>query len=232
MPFHPGTRYSLSWFRRKFRALLDGCAAVDATNELYGMKVIQYKPSSLIVVALGANLPFEGLDPGEILNGALRALAGAELKITLKSAFYRTPCFPAGAGPDYVNAVIALEDRAARNPSELLRILHSIEHSWGRERVQRWAGRTLDLDLIAAGDSVLPDLSGWRHWRDLDPEAQQREAPDQLILPHPRLQDRAFVLVPMADILPDWRHPVSGQSVLQMLEALPEADRAGVVRLS
>ena len=210
----------------------DGCAVEDATNELYGMKVIEYKPSSSIVVALGANLPFEGQSPARLLDHALRALEEAGLKITLKSAFYRTPCFPAGAGPDYVNAVIALEDQSLGTASGLLQILHSIEHSFGRERLQRWAGRTLDLDLIAAGDSVLPDPATWRHWHDLDPAAQQREAPQQLILPHPRLQDRAFVLVPMAEILPDWRHPVTGRSVLQMLEALPEADRAGVVRLS
>lgn len=195
------------------------------------MKVIKDKPSSTVVVALGANLPFGSHAPAEILRASLAALQQAGLKITLQSAFYRTPCFPAGAGPDYVNAVVAVEDSLQRNAHELLQILHSIEYSWGRERVQRWAGRTLDLDLIAVGDSVMPDLAGWRHWHDLDPQAQQREAPGELILPHPRLQDRAFVLVPMAEILPGWQHPVTGYSVLQMLGALAAADRQGVERL-
>jgi 2-amino-4-hydroxy-6-hydroxymethyldihydropteridine diphosphokinase len=63
----------------------------------------------------------------------------------------------------------------------------------------------------------------------LPPEDQARLAPDRLILPHPRLQDRAFVLVPLADVAPDWRHPLSGLSVDQMLQALPAEDVAAVV---
>ena len=57
---------------------------------------------------------------------------------------------------------------------------------------------------------------------------QQKKAPDQLILPHPRMQDRAFVLVPMMDICPDWRHPILGTTVREMVAALPEADREAV----
>ena len=79
------------------------------------------------------------------------------------------------------------------------------------------------------GDLVLPDAQTHRRWRELAPEDQARQAPDQLILPHPRLQDRAFVLVPLADVAPDWRHPLSGLSVDQMLQALPAEDVAAVV---
>ena len=88
--------------------------------------------------------------------------------------------------------------------------------------------RTLDIDLLALGDSVLPDAETQDNWRGLDPALQARRAPDRLILPHPRLQDRAFVLVPLADVAPGWVHPRTGQSVAAMLGVLPEADVAQV----
>jgi len=76
---------------------------------------------------------------------------------------------------------------------------------------------------------VLPDVSTYRVWQDLPLERQTQVAPDTLILPHPRVQDRAFVLVPLADVAPEWRHPVSGQTVRQMLNALSPEARAEVV---
>lgn len=102
----------------------------------------------------------------------------------------------------------------------------------GRTRGVRWGTRTLDLDLIACGDAVLPDLTTYLHWRDLPLEAQMQAAPQELILPHPRMQDRAFVLVPMADIAPDWVHPVLDRSVRQMLAALPAAACAEITPLA
>jgi 2-amino-4-hydroxy-6-hydroxymethyldihydropteridine diphosphokinase len=78
------------------------------------------------------------------------------------------------------------------------------------------------------GDLVLPDAQTHRRWRELAPEDQARQAPDQLVLPHPRLQDRAFVLVPLCDVAPDWRHPVLGLTARALLAALPAADVAAV----
>ena len=101
----------------------------------------------------------------------------------------------------------------------------------GRERVSRWGQRTLDIDLLAYGGAILPDSAGFQHWLDLSVEEQSKRAPEQLILPHPRIQDRAFVLVPLAEIAPDWQHPVLGRTAVQMRDDLDEAQTAQVKAL-
>lgn len=184
-----------------------------------------------ILVALGANLPNGAQSPTETLHAALAALPGAGLRPLRVSPLYATPAFPAGTGPDYVNAAVVLTS-AGMGPREILAALHAVEESFGRARVQRWGMRTLDLDLLAVGGEVLPDAETFGLWRDLPPDRQVQAAPDRLILPHPRLQDRAFVLVPLHDVAPRWRHPVLGLTVGAMLKALPAADRAAVVPLS
>ncbi len=146
------------------------------------------------------------------------------------SRLFATPCFPPGTGPDYVNAAAVIA--TSLDPPTLLGHLNAIEDRFGRQRVQRWGQRTLDLDLLAYEDLVLPDAATHDHWRNLPPDAQVRQAPDTLILPHPRLQDRAFVLVPLAEIAPDWRHPRLMITVLEMLNRLEMAEIAAVTPLS
>lgn len=153
---------------------------------------------------------------------AVTTLSIPELTLRQMSRLYSTPCFPVGAGPDYVNAVALMDTEL--DGQDLLAHLHAVEAAFGRDRVVRWGQRTLDLDLLALGDMVLPDAATQDHWRGLDAAVQAQIAPSQLILPHPRLQDRAFVLVPMADVAPDWRHPRLGLTVAQMLDKLEIAE--------
>jgi 2-amino-4-hydroxy-6-hydroxymethyldihydropteridine diphosphokinase len=189
---------------------------------------VQNPQDAPALIALGANLPFKGDNPADTLRQAVKALSEEGLAIRAVSRFYATPCHPAGAGPDYVNAALAADCGRPDDLTSIMDLLHAVEARFGRKRVQRWGMRTLDIDLLAMGDSVLPDARTQDSWRELAPEVQLQHVPNQLILPHPRLQDRAFVLVPLADIAPDWVHPRTGQSVREMLDALPKADRDAV----
>lgn len=145
------------------------------------------------------------------------------------SPFYQTPAFPPGSGPDFVNAAIEIETAAP--PAEILQRCHDVEAQLGRVRQKRWGPRVIDIDILAIGEMVLPDAPAQQRWRDLALNKQQVEAPDELILPHPRIQDRAFVLVPLCDIAPNWRHPTIGKTAAELKDALDDGALAEVVRL-
>ncbi len=178
------------------------------------------------LIAAGGNLTLTKGTPAQTIVEAINFLHRDGVAVTAVSRFFDTPCFPAEAGPDYVNAAIAVATNLTAH--DLLTVLHGIENRFGRRREQRWGMRTLDLDLIALDDTVLPDPGTVRRWIEIPPADQIRHTPPDLILPHPRLQDRAFVLVPLMDIAPQWRHPVLGKTIATMYAALPEHERAAV----
>ncbi|MDB9528607.1 2-amino-4-hydroxy-6-hydroxymethyldihydropteridine diphosphokinase [Oscillatoria sp. CS-180] len=151
-------------------------------------------PTVSSAIALGSNL-------GEsliILKGAVTALGRhPNISTVLCSSVYTTA--PIGPPqPDYYNACALLETDLA--PEELLRTLLRIEAQFGRVRRQRWGPRLLDLDLLLFGDVVMTTPT--------------------LQIPHPRMHERAFVLVPLAEVAGDWRDPISGKAIAQIAAAI------------
>lgn len=181
------------------------------------------------IIALGANLAPTTQGNAEVLDRALADLSARLGPVAAVSRFWRTPAWPPGSGPDFVNACAVLAPGPA--PEAVLAALHAVEAGLGRVRTRRWGPRTVDLDLLGQGDVVLPDRATVARWMALDPAAQAVEAPGQLILPHPRLHERAFVLLPLLEVAPDWRHPLLGLTVAQMAAALPAGASDGMAPL-
>lgn len=155
----------------------------------------------MILIALGANLPSPVGKPADTLKAALAGFAVRSITIERQSGFYRSSAWPNRDDPPFINAVAAV--RTNLSPAALLATLHEVESSFGRERSEPNAPRTLDLDM-------------------LDYDGRVEEGPP--VLPHPRMEGRAFVLLPLRDVAPDWRHPVSGRTIPELIAALAPTD--------
>ena len=156
-------------------------------------------PASRAFVALGANLPSDVGPPRRTLEHVVERLEGPGAKVTRRSRWYESEPVPSSAQPWFVNGVVELCTGLA--PDALLARLHALERELGRRRRARWEARAVDLDLLDHGGLV------------------RREAPP--LLPHPRLSERLFVLLPLRDVAPGWRHPETGEPIDALLAALP-----------
>lgn len=178
------------------------------------------------LIALGSNMSSDVGSPSEVLESALAEIEKSGAVIRTKSQFYCTPAVPKGNGPDFLNAVIAVECRWAA--LETMALLHDIEARLGRRRAERWGARSVDLDLLSFNDIVMPNVATAKAWMDLHEDQQREKAPGQLILPHPRMHQRGFVLVPLAEIAPDWVHPITRLTAEQMRDALSPGELAAI----
>ncbi len=160
----------------------------------------------MILVALGSNSTGPWGTPREAVAEALRRLNAGGIRVKTASQLLVTAPFGVTDQPDFVNAVAEVESRLS--PEALLKRLHIIERLAGRRRTLRWGPRTLDLDLI--------DYHG----------LIRRSTPP--VLPHPGIAERIFVLAPIAEIAPQWRHPETRLTAAAMLKRL---DQEGQGRL-
>ncbi len=149
-----------------------------------------------VVIALGSNLAGDFSSSEALLDAALAHLDQAGLPVLHRSRWWRSTAWPDPSAPEYRNGVAIVE--APSEPSSVLRTLFSIEAEFHRHRRGRKAPLTQDLDLVAHGRLV--------------------SCAADLILPHPRAHTRLFVMGPLAEIAPDWRHPVSGQTAQELAE--------------
>jgi len=162
----------------------------------------------MILLGLGANLPSPKWGPPrQTLEAALARLADFGIRVAARSRWYESTAVPASDQPNFVNGVVAVETDLG--PRELLERLHAVEAEFGRVRRVRWEARVVDIDLLAYHDLVTGDA------------AHQLQA---MVLPHPRLQDRLFVLKPLAELAPQWRHPVLKKTAAELMAGLPEGD--------
>ncbi len=154
-----------------------------------------------IYVGLGSNLPSATYgEPREILEASLRLMAETGLSVRARSSWWRTAPVPVTLDqPWYTNRVV--EIATPLSPPDLMGLLLDIEARLGRTRDQRWQARVIDLDLIDHDGRIAPG-----------PIA---------ILPHPRMAERGFVLKPLAELAPDWRHPVTEAAIADLIAALP-----------
>ena len=153
----------------------------------------------MILIALGANLPSQFGSPRETLRCAVAEIARHGIQVLYQSPVYLTAPVPISDQPWYHNAVIRVATHY--EPHDLLRILQTIENQFGRVRTERNAPRVIDLDILAYHDHIMDT--------------------QDLILPHPRLHERAFVTYPLRDVAQDWRHPRLHLSVSEMIDRLP-----------
>jgi 2-amino-4-hydroxy-6-hydroxymethyldihydropteridine diphosphokinase len=159
----------------------------------------------VILIGIGGNLESARFGPPrDTLSAALEALKEERIRILTRSGWYQTEPVPRSDQPWFVNAVVSLTTEL--EAKDLLAVLQATERQFGRVRGEPNAPRILDLDILDYHGELMNAAS--------------------LVLPHPRLHERRFVLIPITEIAPDWRHPILGLTAAQLLARLSSEQRA------
>jgi len=180
----------------------------------------------MILIGLGSNLTGRQFgSPRAVLEAALEKMAAHDIEILEISRFYQSEPVPKSDQPWFVNAVASVKSALA--PAALLAELHAIETALGRERRVRWEARIIDLDLLAYEDQILPSKL---RWRELSAGGGKEASDGEMVVPHPRLHERLFALLPLMDVAPDWRHPALCESVADLVERVKKQPAQGAIR--
>ena len=166
-------------------------------------------------IALGSNLETQKLSRLEIINTALGHFSQFKIILIKVSSFWESRSYPDKSQPNFINAVS--EVHSELNPYQILHELKTIETKMGRKNNTRWGNRVLDLDIIGSGSIILPNNFEFNKWLKMPLHKQIKIQPDELILPHPRIQDRLFVLKPLDEVDPNWTHPVLNKTSFELI---------------
>ena len=167
----------------------------------------------MIILSLGSNLSSKFGDKFKNLKIAMSFLEGYGIIIDKKSVFYETPSYPDKSKPKFINIIISVKTDLPL--VDLMSVLIYIEEKLERKRNKKNDPRTCDIDIIDYNNQILNFK-----YRNLD-----------LVVPHKSLASRNFVLFPLQEILPDWKHPKTKENISALIEKLPHEDRKSILKI-
>ena len=172
------------------------------------------------VIVLGSNLPSEFGNSFETLKKCVYEIkSDLSIKSLSTSNWYKSLSFPDRNEPKFTN--VGIHFYSNLTPKQLLNLASSLEEKYGRKREGRWKARTCDIDILLCDQLILPSKLNYEKWMRLELEDQLKLIPNELILPHPRMQERPFFLKPLSDLQPKWIHPFLKKTAKEMLDSLP-----------
>ena len=167
----------------------------------------------MIFISLGSNLPSTYGNRFTNINLAISYLEGYGIKIISKSSFYETYSYPNRENPKFINIVISIKTHLS--PADLMSVLLFIEEKLERKRNKKNDSRTCDIDIIDYNNQILSF-----QYKNLNLE-----------IPHKKLSSRNFVLFPLQEIFPNWKHPKTKENISSLIHKLPEENRKSILKI-
>ena len=167
----------------------------------------------MIFLALGSNLPSKYGDRFVNITTSISLLESSKIRILNKSSFYETPSYPDNSKPKFINVVIKVTSELS--PENFASILIGIEEKLGRKRINKNDPRTCDIDIIDYNGQIISFNCG-----DL-----------QFIVPHKKMTSRNFVLYPLQEIAPNWKHPKTKAKVSSLINNLADENRKSILKI-
>ena len=167
----------------------------------------------MIILSLGSNLPSKFGDRFDNLIFALSLIESNGILINKKSSYYETPSYPDQKNPKFINIIVSVKTHL--KPIDLMTLLISIEKKMGRKRDIKNEPRTCDIDIIDYNNEII----------------NHKDKNLSLIITHKELSLRNFVLVPLYEIFPEWKHPKTKEIITSLIDKLPQEERKSILKV-
>ena len=168
----------------------------------------------MIILGIGSNLPSSFGDRFRNIEIVITYLEKYNIKVTKRSSFYETPSYPDKENPKFINIIIEIETHL--NPTDLASVLIFIEEMLQRKRIKKNDPRTCDIDIIDYKGEIINF-----NYKNLE-----------FSVPHKKLADRNFVLIPLAEILPQWKHPKTKDDISVLIDKLSNEDKKSILKIT